>query len=259
MKKANNEKIDKLNAQHQKEASIYDKDANWNIVGEMLTKKNLDNINTYLDKNKTFALDIATGTGRVAEIMKNKVKTVIGLDISIDMIKVAQEKGRIDIGVVASAGKTPFLDNSFDLLYCRSAYHYMSDKKTLKEWVRITKNNGWIIIEDSSYENDLLQEWYDKFISLIYLKGTKYLSHNTIIKMYKELGQNKTDFKIRKMQISLNEWLGRKQIGKKAEDKVKDFVENSPVPVKEQLNIQKRKDDYIFDCRWTTTRCLVTK
>lgn len=120
------EKIKQLNVQHHKEANVYDKARAWSDL-EPITAKSVRDIKLY--KDRTVMLDIAAGTGRVSEYFKPKVKTVVGLDISPDMIQVAQAENRIDVGVIAPGEKTPFLDNSFDLIYCRSAMHYMDQKK----------------------------------------------------------------------------------------------------------------------------------
>ncbi len=64
-------------------------------------------------KNCQTILDIGVGTGRFAEYLNNNGFTVVGVDISLPMMKQAKTKGVKDL-VRADAHKMPFRDRAFD-------------------------------------------------------------------------------------------------------------------------------------------------
>jgi ubiquinone/menaquinone biosynthesis C-methylase UbiE len=96
-------------------------------------------------------LDIATGTGMVAieaaQIVGDEGH-VIGIDIATEMVDRAIQKvaglGLNNIEFqVADAENLDFPDGSFDLIFCSSAFIWMSDLLgALKHWHRLLKPGG---------------------------------------------------------------------------------------------------------------------
>jgi ubiquinone/menaquinone biosynthesis C-methylase UbiE len=96
-------------------------------------------------------LDIATGTGMVAieaaQIVGSQGK-VIGIDISTQMLDRARQKGEVlcldnvDFQL-ADAEKLNFPENTFDYIFCSSAFIWMSDLLgALRLWYRFLKPGG---------------------------------------------------------------------------------------------------------------------
>lgn len=98
-------------------------------------------------------LDIATGTGIVAisaaEIVGNQGK-VVGVDISSTMLNQAREKieqaGLENIELIeADADYINFDDESFDVIFCSSAFMWLSDIPTaLEKWYRFLNKGGTV-------------------------------------------------------------------------------------------------------------------
>lgn len=98
-------------------------------------------------------LDVATGTGKQAFAFAKKGYDVVGIDLSKDMLKVAQEKNRYENArfELADAADLPFEDRSFDVSCVSFALHDMIPtirEKALREIVRVTKPKGTIMIVD---------------------------------------------------------------------------------------------------------------
>ena len=92
------------------------------------------------------ALDVATGTGLVvAELIRQKGCTVVGLDQSPEMLAVARER-LPDVELVeASAESLPFADKSFDALTFTYLLRYVDDPRgTLAELARVVRPGGTI-------------------------------------------------------------------------------------------------------------------
>jgi len=98
-------------------------------------------------------LDVATGTGKQAFAFAKKGYDIIGIDLSKDMLKVAQKKNRYENVRFehADAADLPFEDRSFDVSCVSFALHDMIPtirEKALKEMVRVTRPRGTIVIVD---------------------------------------------------------------------------------------------------------------
>ncbi|WP_310485044.1 methyltransferase domain-containing protein [Chamaesiphon sp. VAR_48_metabat_403] len=96
-------------------------------------------------------LDLAAGTGMVAieaaQIVGNE-GYVIGIDIATGMVELARQKVA-ELGLnniefqVADAEELDFPANSFDRIFCSSAFIWMSDLAgALKHWHRLLKPGG---------------------------------------------------------------------------------------------------------------------
>jgi demethylmenaquinone methyltransferase/2-methoxy-6-polyprenyl-1,4-benzoquinol methylase len=98
-------------------------------------------------------LDVATGTGKQAFAFGERGYEVVGIDLSEDMLKVANKKNRHRHVrfVVADATKMPFEANYFDVSCISFALHDMPlpiREKVLEEIVRVTKPEGTVVIVD---------------------------------------------------------------------------------------------------------------
>ncbi len=95
-------------------------------------------------------LDAGCGTGRLAELMK-KYGNVTGIDMSNDALKLAKKRG-IETQK-ASVTKLPFKNNSFDIVTSIdviTSKHVKNDMDALKEFARVLKPNGMLLLRVSA-------------------------------------------------------------------------------------------------------------
>lgn len=91
-------------------------------------------------------LDVATGTGLVAEQLLRRGFTVTGLDQSPDMLQEAHRRfaGQVTL-VEAAAEELPFPDASFDHLTFTYLLRYVDDPAaTVRELVRVVRPGGTV-------------------------------------------------------------------------------------------------------------------
>jgi len=106
------------------------------------------------------ALDIATGTGHTAFALAPYVASVIGTDLTPEMLAEAKRLGAAQsiAGVefcLADAHNLPFADGSFDLITCRRAAHHFSRiAQALREMRRVLRAGGRLVIDDRSVPED---------------------------------------------------------------------------------------------------------
>ncbi len=99
-------------------------------------------------KPTDFVLDLAGGTGRIAQTLVGKVKEITVVDASQKMLN--QCKNKIGVNCVFGlAEQIPFPDSYFDKIIIIDAFHHIQDReKAILEIKRVLKSDGKILIEE---------------------------------------------------------------------------------------------------------------
>ncbi len=93
-------------------------------------------------------LDVGTGTGEVLLKSQNKGLRV-GIDISLEMLKIAKAKCKVCKFLVADAENMPFKDGSFSSISLSLVYRHLLNRKAfLKEAKRVLKEGGHMALLD---------------------------------------------------------------------------------------------------------------
>ena len=91
------------------------------------------------------ALDCATGNGQVARVLADHFQKVCAIDISNSQLSHAVQKSNIEYSVSRSE-KTPFADNSFDLITVAQAFHWFDGPAFWKEATRVSRPGAIVAI-----------------------------------------------------------------------------------------------------------------
>ena len=99
-------------------------------------------------------LDVGTGTGRMAELFEPTADTVVALDNSPEMLRLARARlqhlapGRVEL-VQGDFAELPFADAAFDTVLFHQVLHYaQSPEAVLAEAARVTRPGGRVAIVD---------------------------------------------------------------------------------------------------------------
>ncbi len=119
-------------------------------------------------------LDVSTGTGDMAIGYKKAGRGVhvYGLDISMEMLKLAKIKGRIEnsgIHIIRGSGLSlPFKDNMFDLISCAFGIRNIYPREgALKEFYRVAKPGGVLLILEFSMPKGIAGRTYKIYFERI--------------------------------------------------------------------------------------------
>ncbi|MBQ8702768.1 MAG: bifunctional demethylmenaquinone methyltransferase/2-methoxy-6-polyprenyl-1,4-benzoquinol methylase UbiE [Bacteroidales bacterium] len=110
-------------------------------------------------------LDVACGTGdMVVELMKHGC-TVIGVDLSEEMMAIARQKAPTATYMIADAEHLPFEDNSFDVVTCAfGVRNFVHLEQGLGEMLRVLKPGGrMVILELATPDSVVVRPFYNLY------------------------------------------------------------------------------------------------
>lgn len=144
--------------------------------------------NLKFKKNMT-VLDIGCANGTLLKMLNSK-KTIYGtgLDISPEMIKVAQRLHPDFNFFVGNAESLSFSDNSFDIITCSASIHHFSDLSLfLKEAARVLRPDGRLVIAEIRIPIYDIRNLYNHYIKRYSTEGdVKVYSDQELSKIFSE-------------------------------------------------------------------------
>ena len=169
-------------------------------------------------KDKIKILDVCTGTGTQAFAFAKKGYEVMGIDLSEEMLRVANKKNKYENVrfVVADATKMPFENDYFDFACISFGLHEMPHEvrhQVLDEMRRVSRK---IIVVDYHIPKNRLHRWlHVSFASLYESKYYRDFAKRNLEELLREHG-----FRIVKEAYGLIDFVeifvcGRKSLGRK--------------------------------------------
>jgi ubiquinone/menaquinone biosynthesis C-methylase UbiE len=112
-------------------------------------------------------LDVACGAGHAAEQVAPHVRQVVALDLTPALLRLAS--GRLHgAGITnvllqeGNAAALPFLDASFDLVFCRaSIHHFPQPERPVAEMARVCRPGGRVVVSDMVAPSADVREPFD--------------------------------------------------------------------------------------------------
>ena len=94
-------------------------------------------------------LDVGCGTGRSRQIYEPQARRYVGLDLSLEAVRLASSRHDACGWLQADAGRLPFPDKSFDVVALSSVLHHVPDMHAvLSEARRVTASGGLVFAFD---------------------------------------------------------------------------------------------------------------
>ena len=110
-------------------------------------------------------LEIGCGIGRFQEALAAQARTVVGIDISREMIETARRRcaGLANVRLLVTSGRdlSPFADGSFDLVFAVDSFPYLVQsgmalaERHLRGAARVLRPGGDVLILNFSYRGNL--------------------------------------------------------------------------------------------------------
>jgi SAM-dependent methyltransferase len=118
-------------------------------------------------------LDVACGAGHGAEPVAARVRQLVGIDLTPALLTLGAERLRKN-GVsnvllqLGNAEELPFVDESFDVVICRSSLHHFADPlSAVSEMVRVCRIGGRVVLLDLVPPSAGVRERFDQVHRLL--------------------------------------------------------------------------------------------
>ena len=204
--------------------------SNWSVT------KNIEYQKAYFDfceiSSQDTLLDLACGTGEYAIFAAPNVKYVRGVDISQGMIEIAQKQAKkVNVNNISflchPVEQTPFEDESFTIVICRSAFHHFEDyDKIFNEMTRCCQDDGRISIQDIvAYPDERIDRFFEEFEKAVDVSHHKTLTKEYIKSLYDQRNiKIKNTFEI-DVELHFQEYLGHAQQSEESKTKIEKLLE----------------------------------
>ena len=175
--------------------------------------------------------------------------------LNVGKSKAEEENINNMIFVKGCAENLPFLDNSFDIVISRLAFHHFSDVKVpFKEMVRVLKKGGKFVLIDMEATEEKLRIIEDEIETLRDPSHIKNLSKREILELYNKNSLNVTKMESTNISVSLENWMNftgtPENIKVKIREKMLDDINNG---VKTGFNPYMENEKIYFYQRWLMT------
>ena len=104
--------------------------------------------------DEMIVLDVACGAAHAAEQVAPLVRHVVGVDLTPQLLRLGFDRVR-KAGLAnlllleGNVTELPFLEESFDVVFCRSALHHFRDPKAaVREMSRVCRVGGRVVVTD---------------------------------------------------------------------------------------------------------------
>lgn len=152
--------------------------ARWNLYGSAIPKINIhqSGIDHLQLKGNEDILEVGCGDGSILINLQQKGHTgkLAGLEINDSMFQESvevQKKENFEPSIefiVGSADHLPFPEKSFDIILAFFMLYHMPDiQKTLREWKRILKDDGKVLISTGSPLNKPKHKQFKKMVETL--------------------------------------------------------------------------------------------
>ena len=262
----NREYVNKLFAKLEKENYFKDewimRSKTYNNLDSQQNKEIIDGIIIMSDIVSGIKIvDAGAGTGIIStaiaeKIDKEKIENVeiYAIDQCYSMLERCPDNKNIK-KYVADIEHTMFIpDNSIDRIICRMVLHSEFERtdNIIKEFKRILKDNGILVISEGIPMDDSLLDFYKSFL----LKKEKrdVFTKDYLIKVLKDFCDIKAQEIILKNQ-SIKNWLDNSGTEKKLADEIFRIHLQAPKEIKEKINMIEKNDDIYCDWKHIIIKC----
>lgn len=206
-------------------------------------------------------IDAGAGTGIISttiteKIDKEKIENVeiYAIDQCYSMLDICSDNKNIK-KYIADIEHMMFIpDGSIDRIICRMVLHSEFERidNIIKEFKRILKDNGNLIISEGIPMDNSLLDFYRSF--LFKKEKRDVFTIDYLINILKDFHDITTREIILKNQ-SIKNWLENSNTEKKLADEIFRIHIQAPKEIKEKINMIEKNDDIYCDWKFITIKC----
>ncbi|MGP8312199.1 class I SAM-dependent methyltransferase [Enterocloster aldenensis] len=172
-------------------------------------------------------LEVAAGTCICGRSFSPFVQTVVCLDATLPMLQIGkQEADKQELNnmvfIKGYAEELPFLDNSFDIVFSRLAFHHFTNVNLVfSEMIRVLKPGGKLVMIDMEAASEELRTVEDEIETLRDTSHVKNMSKTEMTGLFTSNGLSIQKCETTEIRQKLQSWLA---LTKTPEDIQKEII-----------------------------------
>lgn len=205
-------------------------------------------------------LEVAAGTCATGRAMAPYAASVTCLDVTPAMLESGKreaEKSELHnmVFVQGEAEKLPFLDDSFDIVVSRLAFHHFTDiRKPFWEMARVLRPKGKLVLIDMEAAKESLREREDEIETWRDPSHVRNLSREEIQSLFHEHSFRITKCESTKIPVNLSAWMDLTRTPDFMREKIrKDMKDEISGNSKTGFSPYQKDGEIYFDQRWLLT------
>lgn len=176
-------------------------------------------------------LEVAAGTCICGRAFAPHVAHVTCLDATPEMLQIgkeeAEKKNLFNMTFVkGNAEKLPFLDNSFDLVMSRLAFHhFVNPKEIFSEMKRVLKSGGKLLLMDMTVGDEAVRDEVDRIERM---RDFSHVRDLTLGEMQKLYAENNMQLEIQEqihIPVSLQGWMDFTNTSEDKQQEIRQLME----------------------------------
>lgn len=177
-------------------------------------------------------LEVAAGTCACGRSFAPFAHTVICLDATLPMLTVGKEKAESSrmnnmIFVKGYAEELPFLNENFDIVFSRLAFHHFTDTNTVfSEMVRVLRPGGKLVLIDMEAADEELRNTEDEIETLRDPSHVKNLSMSEMLGLFAMHNLTVEKCEKTEMKQNLNSWLALTKTPEQIQAEITERMKN---------------------------------
>lgn len=224
------EHVEKVRREFGKQAGAFE-DLKLSLKREKYIQWILDSLPLAPD---TSVIDVACGTGIMARAIAPHVSSVVGIDITREMLDSARqqaaERNLSNIEFVeCDARNICFEAQSFDLAISRFAVHHFADPLLeLREMQRVIKKSGHLAIVDLMAPSEKSEaEKYNQFERARDPSHVAAYSFNELQNLIRKTGLHVIHTDVEQVEVNVNNWLSLSETPQEARKYIREALLNN--------------------------------
>ena len=191
------------------------------------------------------ALDIGTGAGHAAFALAPCAESIVGLDITPQMVQAAQRNAR-DRGIesfsasVGNAERLPFPDQSFSLVICRyTGHHFHNPARVVQEVARVLTGDGrFLVVDNTSPDDAAADRWINRVEVLRDPSHVREWSQGEWQRFFRDAGLNFAVTHTWLKMLEFDDWVARQQTPPDAVAELRALFAAAPPAMRETFGIE---------------------
>lgn len=196
-------------------------------------------------------LDVATGAGNAALALAPRVRRVVGLDLTSEMLAEARRQAAAKgvanaCWVLGDAARLPFRGAAFDLYVVRAAPHHFPDLgRALGESLRVLRTRGRAVFIDCSPPHAARELLHEVEVG----RDPSHVRSQTLeewVAAVEGAGLRVVEADRRARDWDFAEWMGRQAVPPATQERLGRLIEDSTGEAREQLRPRRQEGRLVF-------------